>query len=77
MSRHPPSEGVQVADQWKYKSMKSGPVEVREEDKEWVTSIYRGLVPAKNILERDFAIAGSLVRLLRATYSNPSIWELI
>jgi hypothetical protein len=30
-------------------------------DNEWVTSIYRGLIPAKNIEKRDFAIAGAQV----------------
>jgi hypothetical protein len=28
----------------------------------WTSSIYRGLVPAKNILEREFAINGAVVR---------------
>lgn len=34
----------------------------QEEQTTWVKAIYRGLIPAKNILNRDFAIAGTLVR---------------
>lgn len=43
-------------------------VSSEQEGAMWVKAIYRGLIPAKNILNRDFAIAGTLVRLI--TFSH-------
>ena len=45
---------------WHYPSLDEAP-EVDRDSAKLVTSIYRGIVPAKNILRRDFAITGSLV----------------
>ncbi|KAF9034318.1 hypothetical protein BJ165DRAFT_1512908 [Panaeolus papilionaceus] len=57
IGRHEPL--TKVNPKWNYKSFKDPPKTDPEHDK-WVTSIYRGVVPAKNILHRDFAIAGAL-----------------
>jgi dimethylaniline monooxygenase (N-oxide forming) len=55
---YPPSQDV---DEWThYKTLASPPAAHPQRD-EWTSSIYRGLVPAKNITKRDFAINGALV----------------
>jgi hypothetical protein len=36
----------------------------------WSSSIYRGIVPAKNIHRRDFAINGAVVRFVPLCYSS-------
>ncbi|KAF8148269.1 hypothetical protein B0H34DRAFT_737616 [Crassisporium funariophilum] len=58
ITRHAPQTVTKA--KWDYVSLtQHRPTASRENDK-WVTSIYRGLVPAKNIEKRDFAIAGAL-----------------
>ncbi len=58
INRHAPT--TEVVDIWDYPSL-SGAPEPHPDSQKWVTSIYRGLVPAKNILRRDFVVAGALV----------------
>ncbi|KAF9444652.1 FAD/NAD(P)-binding domain-containing protein [Macrolepiota fuliginosa MF-IS2] len=57
INKHAPT--TDVTDVWDYPSL-SGAPPLHPDSKKWVASIYRGLVPAKNILRRDFAIAGAL-----------------
>jgi hypothetical protein len=62
IGRRPPS---QDADEWKhYKTLASPPASHPQRD-QWSSSIYRGLVPAKNITKRDFAINGAFVSSIR------------
>ncbi|KAF8162699.1 hypothetical protein B0H34DRAFT_650867 [Crassisporium funariophilum] len=56
ISKYIPQAKVQAS--WNYPSLKNAPAP--QSDGAWVTPIYRGLVPAKNIARRDFAIAGAL-----------------
>jgi hypothetical protein len=58
ISKHSPSS--KAINTWDYSSLYGGP-EAHPQSEQWVTSIYRGIVPAKNILRRDFAVAGTLV----------------
>ena len=58
IDRHAPMTNVKP--KWDYTTLKNTPA-LDPENKKWVTSIYRGLVPAKNIEIRDFAIAGGMV----------------
>ena len=57
IDRHAPQ--MEVMTKWDYKTLANAPAPNPEY--EWVTSIYRGLIPAKNIEKRDFAIAGATV----------------
>jgi hypothetical protein len=57
LSRHPP--GSRTDYRWDYASLANPPI--IPGDAPWATSIYRGLVPAKNILNRDFAVNGAVV----------------
>lgn len=58
IGRHPPSTDV---DEWRhYKTLASPPATHPQRD-QWASSIYRGLVPARNITKRDFAINGAVV----------------
>ena len=57
IDRHAPQTEVKM--QWDYKTLANAAAPNSEN--EWVTSIYRGLIPAKNIEKRDFAIAGATV----------------
>jgi len=60
IAKHAPQTIVKK--QWNYESLKNRPPEAPEyKTDNWVLSIYRGLVPAKNIEKRDFAIAGAFV----------------
>ncbi|KAL1940037.1 hypothetical protein VTO73DRAFT_9372 [Trametes versicolor] len=45
---------------WNYTSL-SNPPPLHPDAKKWSSSIYRGLVPAKNIARRDFAVNGACV----------------
>jgi len=51
---------IALSTAWNYTTLEDPPA-LNPENKLWVTSIYRGLIPAKNIEQRDFAIAGALV----------------
>ena len=59
--KHKPT--LPIKDYWEYASTKIGKPEPHGGINDWTTTIYRGLVPAKNILHRDFALAGGLVSL--------------
>ncbi|KAJ6610187.1 FAD/NAD(P)-binding domain-containing protein [Mycena sp. CBHHK59/15] len=56
--------------EWNYKTLKDGPHAHRDAGK-WILSIYRGMVPAKNILRRDFAICGATI-----SPNNGYAWEV-
>jgi dimethylaniline monooxygenase (N-oxide forming) len=58
ISKHPPSS--KASNIWDYPSLFGAP-EAHPQNEQSVTSIYRGIVQAKNILRRDFAVAGALV----------------
>ncbi|KAJ2933423.1 hypothetical protein H1R20_g3675, partial [Candolleomyces eurysporus] len=62
LGKHAPN--IPIVDTWKYTSMKNAP-KLHPDNEKWATSIYRGIVPAKNILHRDFAIAGAVVSSFR------------
>jgi hypothetical protein len=46
-----------------YYSLKNPPPS-RPASEQWASSIYNGIVPAKNIARRDFAINGAVVSLV-------------
>ncbi|KAF8994699.1 hypothetical protein BDQ17DRAFT_1401381 [Cyathus striatus] len=54
---HPPT--IEVSDDWNYASLANPPT-VRVENELWASSIYRGIVPAKSIARRDFAVNGAM-----------------
>lgn len=56
IQRHAPDQHVK--DEWDYASL-ANPPSAHPENEQWASSIYRGIVPAKNILRRDFAINGA------------------
>ena len=58
INRHAPQTEVKM--KWNYNSLKNAPT-IKPENEKWVTTIYRGLIPAKNIEKRDLAIAGATV----------------
>ena len=57
IDRYAPQTEVKM--KWDYKTLENAPAP--NPDIKWVTSIYRGLIPAKNIEKRDLAIAGGTV----------------
>jgi len=59
LGRHPPDPESITKYRWDYASLANPPVISGETP--WAASIYRGLVPAKNILNRDFAVNGAMV----------------
>ncbi|KAJ7788555.1 FAD/NAD-P-binding domain-containing protein [Mycena olivaceomarginata] len=61
LHRHPLIFDKDLPDEWiNYKSL-SDPPPLHEENKKWSSSVYKGIVPAKNILRRDFAINGAVL----------------
>lgn len=52
-------------DDWKSLQGVDRPASAPENAK-WMTAIYRGIVPAKNIAHRDFAVAGGVVCQLQS-----------
>lgn len=57
IGRHPPLADAEEH-VWDYTSFKDPPAP-HPRSEEWVSSIYRGIVPARNITRRDFAINGA------------------
>ncbi|KAJ7890291.1 FAD/NAD-P-binding domain-containing protein [Mycena leptocephala] len=50
-----------LSDEWvNYKTL-SNPPPLHPENKQWSSSIYKGIVPAKSLLQRDFAINGAVL----------------
>ncbi|KAF8184219.1 hypothetical protein BJ912DRAFT_975413 [Pholiota molesta] len=62
IGRHAPISTLKgVDDMWNYKTLANPPTAHPENmAQNWVTSVYRGIVPGKNILRRDFAISGAM-----------------
>ncbi|KAF8959168.1 hypothetical protein BDZ97DRAFT_1839258 [Flammula alnicola] len=62
IGRHPPMSNLESVDgSWNYETLANPPPAHPENTtQKWVTSIYRGLVPGKNINRRDFAIGGAM-----------------
>ncbi|KJA15628.1 hypothetical protein HYPSUDRAFT_48150 [Hypholoma sublateritium FD-334 SS-4] len=62
LGRHAPLTPLKgVEDSWHYKTLANPPsIHPDNAAGKWVTSVYRGLVPAKNIMRRDFAIGGAM-----------------
>ncbi|KAI0246346.1 hypothetical protein BJV78DRAFT_1157962 [Lactifluus subvellereus] len=58
LGRHRPGSGM--SHHWDYVSLANLPVVPLAGETPLVASIYRGLVPAKNILNRDFAVNGGM-----------------
>lgn len=58
IGRHPPPANDQEHI-WNYTSLRDPPCS-NTHGAQWVASIYRGLVPSKNINRRDFAINGAI-----------------
>lgn len=75
IGRHPPLKEIY---EWThYKTLSSPPADHPQGDR-WASSIYRGLVPAKNITKRDFAINGAVVsRTFLTRMSAPFSWILV
>lgn len=60
-------------DEWAYTTLTNPPV-ARPEYEQRASSIYQGIVPAKNIDRRDFAINGSVVSISPlCTYIIPEL----
>ena len=54
--------GIAASSEWNYHSLQNPPVsQPREKEQYCASSIYRGIIPAKNINNRDFAINGAVV----------------
>ena len=68
---------MKVMDTWNYASLACPPPS-HPDNEQWASSIYRGLVPAKNIGRRDFAINGAVVRrffLVLALFSSVTVYD--
>ncbi|KAI9442792.1 FAD/NAD-P-binding domain-containing protein [Lactarius psammicola] len=57
LGRRPPEYEPRTKDHWDYTSLANPPA--IPGDTPWAAPIYRGLVPAKSVLNRDFAINGA------------------
>lgn len=64
--RHPPMGSKTYT--WDYTTLANPPSAHPQED-QWASSIYRGLVPVKNLLRRDFAVNGGIVRFFTRSSS--------
>lgn len=74
LDRHAPYD-LKAADlnQFNYASLQNPPSSHKTANSEWAASIYRGIVPARNILRRDFAVNGAMVRTLLACLPNARV----
>ncbi|KAJ7245010.1 hypothetical protein B0H12DRAFT_794238 [Mycena haematopus] len=71
INRHPPSS-VFESSTWKNYLSLANPPSRRPESEQWASSIYNGIVPAKNIARRDFAINGAVF-----TTNVGYTWEVV
>ncbi|KAJ7245011.1 hypothetical protein B0H12DRAFT_1235946 [Mycena haematopus] len=60
MNRHPPGSSSAFQSTWDNYLSLANPPPSHPESEQWASSIYNGIVPAKNIARRDFAINGSV-----------------
>ncbi|KAJ3848175.1 FAD/NAD-P-binding domain-containing protein [Lentinula lateritia] len=61
INRHPPDPSlVKTEDEWNNYISLSNPPAAHPSSEQWASSIYRGIVPAKNLFNRDFAINGAV-----------------
>ncbi|KAE9387177.1 FAD/NAD-P-binding domain-containing protein [Gymnopus androsaceus JB14] len=61
LNRHPPSSSlIKTEKEWNEYVSLSNPPEAHPSSEQWASSIYRGIIPAKNLLKRDFAINGAI-----------------
>ena len=65
----PPSQHV---DEWKDYETLASPQAAHSQRDQWLSSIYRGLVPAENITKRDFAINGAFISSISVTKASHS-----
>ncbi len=74
LGRYPPQYVAEVnhAREWQYTSLKNPPT-THPDSRQWSSCIYRGIVPAHNILKRDLAINGAVVRCASAKLLTFSI----
>lgn len=73
LSRHAPSpSGIKASEnEWNYESFKFKEIPRKHaQSDQWSSSIYRGIVPAKSLFARDFAVNGALVILLDFRHSS-------
>lgn len=70
LSRHPPLPLTTEASAWNYKSM-ADPPPAQPPARQQAASMYKAVVPAKNIESRDFAVNGSVF-----TTNNAYAWEV-
>lgn len=62
INEHPPDPSlVKTEDEWNNYVSLSNPPAAHPSSEQWASSIYRGIVPAKNLFNRDFAINGAVV----------------
>ncbi|KAJ7677451.1 FAD/NAD-P-binding domain-containing protein [Mycena rosella] len=71
LNRHPPEPRFASQSQWDYYSL-ANPPESQPDSIQWASSIYNGIVPAKNIARRDFAINGAVF-----TTNVGYTWEVV
>ncbi|KAJ7284157.1 FAD/NAD-P-binding domain-containing protein [Mycena rebaudengoi] len=67
INRHHPTQ-QNLVDEWSNYTTLTNPPPHNPENEKWSSSIYKGIVPANNILRRDFAINGA-VRSINNGYS--------
>ncbi|KAJ4474823.1 FAD/NAD-P-binding domain-containing protein [Lentinula aciculospora] len=61
LNRHPPEHSlIKTEDEWNDYVSLANPPAAHPSGEQWASSIYRGIVPAKNLLNRDFAINGAV-----------------
>ena len=71
----PPPEDAEYRKEFQYASLANPDTltlasrALHPED-DYAATVYRGMVPAKNILERDFAINGAIVRYALSSIPN-------
>ncbi|KIK69190.1 hypothetical protein GYMLUDRAFT_67862 [Collybiopsis luxurians FD-317 M1] len=60
LARHPPSSSAYALEnRWNYTSFVDPP-KAKSHIPQWTTSVYRGIVPAENLLKHDLAINGAV-----------------
>ncbi|KAJ6471197.1 FAD/NAD-P-binding domain-containing protein [Mycena vulgaris] len=71
LNRHAPDPYFASKSQWDYYSLANPPASPPD-SAQWASSIYNGIVPAKNIARRDFAINGAVF-----TTNVGYTWEVV
>lgn len=63
LEKHTIPDGSEYEQEWNYATLADPPPSLHSGESEKMALLYRGIVPAKHIAQRDLAVAGAIVSM--------------